>query len=305
MKRFTEKEEKTMRTSFHPMLMTMLLAGAGLSASAQSNMLVNIDGLCTFPALSWSMQETQPHPLSAGPAAKTTVTVSATKTVDICSPKIYKQVVTGNHVATVKFGPPMPAHPDMIGTPTLTLSNAFIVQTSLNDTASAGMPTETLSFTFDSFSTQESGASSAGQTHTTLSMPDISCTASVSAWSISAGNFPVTSTSAGGAGAGKPSLSALQVTKPLDACSQKTVQAITAATHLTKIVLTQVDAATGSTFTTTLTDAEITSYQVGGASNSGQPLEMIQISYSVITIEMRTSSADSQSGYDQKQQKPL
>ncbi len=272
-----------MRTPFHPMLVTALLAGAALSASAQTqNMNVNISGLCEFSALSWSMQENQQQ------NGTTTVTVSASKTVDVCSPLIYRAVVTGQRYSSVTFAPA--SAPNVPQPAMLTLQGVLIAQTQLNDAASAGLPTETVSFLFESFTTQESTASATDPGNTSLNLRDLGCTAVVTGWSIGAASSATSAVPAGTATA--PTLSTLQVTKPFNGCSQQIVQAITTGRSLTQVVLTQKDPATGYTLTITLNGgskprSEITSYQVSGAANSGTPLETIQISYTEITFAIQ------------------
>lgn len=281
-----------MRTPLRPILATALIFASALCASAQANsgngsmLTVNIAGLCSFPAVSWSMQENQTQ---NGQTSKTTVTVSVTKTADMCSPAIYEAVVAAQGFSTVTFTA------SGATAPLLTLTNVLIAQTQINDAASAALPTETVSFLFESFTTQESTLSSTSPGNTSLTMRDLGCTVDVTAWSIGAaysGNFGATGVTT----KTPPKLSALQVTKPFNACSQQIVQAITTGKPLSQVVLTQKDPVTGYTLTITLATVpnapptEITSYQVAGANNAGQPLETIQISYMEITFAMQATS---------------
>lgn len=276
-----------MRTSFHPMLVTAFMTAAALCASAQSTMNVNISGLCSFPALSWSMQENQTQ---TGQITKTTVTVSATKTVDACSPRIFEAVVTGQPFSSVTFTAPGAA------SPMLTLTTVLIAQTQLSDTAPAGVSTESVAFLFENFTTQDSGLSSAsprGAMGTNLTIRDLNCSAGVTAWNIGTASGRTLAVT-GGTTSAQPKLSTLQITKPLDACSQQIVQEITNGKILTQVVLTQTTP--GYILTITLTGSpnarcEFTSYQVAGTTSAGQPQETIQISYMEINYKIQSVSS--------------
>jgi type VI protein secretion system component Hcp len=275
-----------MRTPFHSTLVLALLAITAASALAQTTTYVNIPGLCQFQALSWSMQENQTQ------SGKPAVTVSANKTVDVCSPLLYRAVVMGREFPSVTFTLLIGNENLRTAMPTLTLTGVLIGQTQLNDAPSAALPTETVSFLFETFTTQESTTGLTNPPNasvtTTLELRDLNCTVGVTAWNIAA----TVSTTAvpGGTTKGAPKLSTLQITKLFDVCSQQIVQAITNGQSLTQVILTQGDPSTRFNLTITLNavpnapPSQIISYHAGGVDQSGHMLETIEISYMEITF---------------------
>lgn len=246
-----------------------LLAGSLSGAIApEGGMTVAVDSACSFQALSWSMGANQ----TGGPVS---VTVSATKHVDSCSQTLYSRLTAGTRIRDVTF--------TAVGAtqPALTLNNVIISGDDITGTSSAGLATEALTFSFQSFASKETGPSSAGATNISVNIPGL-CSFSATAWSISA-SAPAMTTSTG-ISAGKATTSNLSITKPLDSCSQSLVQALTTATTEASLTLVQVDPDSGSTITVTLGSVQIASYTVGDSSPKAQSTETIGVKYSNISI---------------------
>jgi type VI protein secretion system component Hcp len=277
-----------MKTQFNTILtLAALAATTAILVSAQSTMNVKVDSMCSFQTTSWTMQEAPTTVLTSGGAStvRASVSVNVTKNFDQCSPKIYQALVSGLPIKSVTFTP------DGERSPILTLNKVQVVQDQTTDNAPAALPTETVSFAFDSFSTNDAGPSSMGQTNASISIPDLSCTSSVSAWTIGATN-PIPPP--GQYSSVKAKSSYLTITKPFDSCSQAIVQALTTGKRL-NVTLTQIDPATGARaileFGTTR-HVLIVGYQVLGSSSSGKTTETVSFDYEEITLTHSGSSGN-------------
>jgi len=88
----------------------------------------------------------------------------------------------------------------------------------------------------------------------------------------------------GGGGAGKASISALSLTRVSDACSPDLLGGVVTGKHFTKFTLSQFDKDGVLQATVVLTDAILTSWQVGGSNASAEATEEVQISFRKLTF---------------------
>src|SRR5262249_13962027 len=114
---------------------------------------------------------------------------------------------------------------------------------------------------------------------------------------LGAGTFPVQSWAFGvttttpfgstgsGAGAGKAAISALTIVKQVDECSAGLFGMSVKGAHIPKITLTQTDPTGKLTLMTVkLETAFVTTYQIGGSTANGTPLENVAFSFAKIGI---------------------
>jgi type VI protein secretion system component Hcp len=101
-------------------------------------------------------------------------------------------------------------------------------------------------------------------------------------WSWGATN---TATDAGsGGGSGKAVISALTLSRVSDACSPDLLGAVVTGKHFPTFTLSQFDKDGVLKSTVLLTDAIVTSWQVGGTNTSAEALEDVQVSFRKLTF---------------------
>lgn len=88
----------------------------------------------------------------------------------------------------------------------------------------------------------------------------------------------------GGGGVGKPSISALSLTRVSDACSPALLGGVVTGKHFTTFTLSQFDKDGVLKATVLLTDAFLTSWQVGGTNASAEATEEVQIGFKKLTF---------------------
>ena len=88
----------------------------------------------------------------------------------------------------------------------------------------------------------------------------------------------------GGGGAGKASISALSLTRVSDACSPDLLGGVVTGKHFPTFTLSQFDKDGVLQATVLLTDAILTSWQVGGTNASAEATEEVQISFRKLTF---------------------
>lgn len=109
------------------------------------------------------------------------------------------------------------------------------------------------------------------------------------AWSFGATNPVNTTTTGSGASAGKVAVSTLNISKLADSCSPRLLGAVVTGQHIKTVTIVQENTRTEA-FTVTLSDAIVSSYQIGGSESAEFPTEQISFNFSKICL------ADSQTG---------
>ncbi len=127
------------------------------------------------------------------------------------------------------------------------------------------------------------------QSKTTVSVLGLSCSTTAgtgifvaTAWNFGASNT-VSSSGGSGGGVGKANVQDLQVTKTFDACSPLLFGAVVTGKHYKTLTLTQQDR-NEADIVVTLTEAFVTSYQIGGTDTAPDPAETISFSFDKICI---------------------
>jgi type VI secretion system Hcp family effector len=108
-------------------------------------------------------------------------------------------------------------------------------------------------------------------------------------WSFSATQAQTTGSAGTGAGAGKASLTGLNVTKRADSCSPALFGAVVSGKVVKSLTLAQ-DNAKEDVFTVTLTNVLVSSYQLSGEQSSDIPSEQVSFVFQKICV------SDTQSG---------
>jgi type VI secretion system secreted protein Hcp len=93
----------------------------------------------------------------------------------------------------------------------------------------------------------------------------------------------------GGGGAGKATIMPLNATKSFDACSPDLFGSVVLGQHLQTVELVHQDDKGNTILTINLTDALITSYQIGGSQSNETPQEIISIDFTKICISEPSS----------------
>ena len=96
----------------------------------------------------------------------------------------------------------------------------------------------------------------------------------------------------GGSGAGKASISALSLTRVSDACSPDLLGGVVTGKHFAKFTLSQFDKDGAPQATVVLTDAILTSWQVGGTNASAEATEEVQIAFRKLTFRDEPSGQE-------------
>jgi type VI secretion system secreted protein Hcp len=105
---------------------------------------------------------------------------------------------------------------------------------------------------------------------------------SVLGWSWGASN-PADVTSGGGGGAGKVSVSDVNMTKPFDACSPALFGAVAVGKHFPTLTLTQSNN-DGTVTTLALTDVIVSSWQASGSVNSEAATESVSFAFAKVCL---------------------
>ena len=87
-----------------------------------------------------------------------------------------------------------------------------------------------------------------------------------------------------GGGTGKASIAALSLTRVSDACSPALLGGVVTGKHFATFTLSQFDKDGVLKATVVLTDAILTSWQVGGTNASAEAVEEVQISFNKLTF---------------------
>ena len=111
----------------------------------------------------------------------------------------------------------------------------------------------------------------------------------VMAWSWGASN-PVDPTGGGGGGTGKVSVSDLNITKTFDGCSPALLGAVATGKHFPSLTLVASNQ-DGTTTTVTLSDVLVSSWQVGGSSESAAAFESASFAFSKVCLTDGASGA--------------
>jgi type VI secretion system secreted protein Hcp len=96
-------------------------------------------------------------------------------------------------------------------------------------------------------------------------------------------NAPVSSTGGGG-GTSKATLSDVNITRRADGCTPVLFEDVVTGRHISKVTIVQQDAQKDDVFTVTLQDVIISSYQIGGDQGSELPTEKIGFNFAKICI---------------------
>lgn len=116
------------------------------------------------------------------------------------------------------------------------------------------------------------------------------------AWSWGASN-PITINVGGGAGAGKVSLSSINLMKRFDACSPVLFESVSAGSHFSGATITQSDLQGNALLVVTLNTVYVESWQLSGTTSDAAPSESVSLAFSKVCIKDPSTSA--QTCYDQ------
>ena len=112
----------------------------------------------------------------------------------------------------------------------------------------------------------------------------------VLAWSWGASN-PVTIGSAtGGAGAGKVSISSINVEKNFDQCSPALFLAVASGKHFATMTLTQEDTENNVILTMSLEQVFVESWQISGSVNAVYPTEAVSFAFEKVCVKEPSNS---------------
>jgi len=130
----------------------------------------------------------------------------------------------------------------------------------------------------------------------TVKVAGLSCQTSLGGGTFSASAYSfgatqtVSASTGGGAGEGKATVAPLNIAKAFDECSPALFGGVVTGKHFQTVDLTQEDNKGHAILTISLTDALITSYQIGGSQASDTPRESIQIDFRKICISESSSN---------------
>ncbi|HLH07102.1 MAG TPA: type VI secretion system tube protein Hcp [Terriglobales bacterium] len=93
-----------------------------------------------------------------------------------------------------------------------------------------------------------------------------------------------------GVGAGKATVAPLTIMKRADSCSPALFGAVLSGKHFSTLTLVQQDTAKDDVFTLTLSEVDVTAYQLGGDQSSEVPSEQLSFTFGRICV------SDTQSG---------
>jgi len=124
-------------------------------------------------------------------------------------------------------------------------------------------------------------------------------TFAIGAWTFGA-TQSISTTGGGGSGAGKATITDLNVQKQFDECSPALFNGVTTGKHFQTVSLVQQDKKT-TTMTVTLTDVLISSYSIGGSKGDSDPNESVSFNFGKICIN--DTASGKQACFDFKSQK--
>jgi type VI protein secretion system component Hcp len=107
---------------------------------------------------------------------------------------------------------------------------------------------------------------------------------SVQAWSWGASNPVDIGSGSTGAGAGKASISDLNVQKNFDQCSPALFGAVVTGKHFNTLTLTQLDGNGNVVLTLTLSEVLVSSWQMSGSVNQDLPIESVSFAFAKVCI---------------------
>jgi len=124
----------------------------------------------------------------------------------------------------------------------------------------------------------------------TIKIAGLGCTTAAGSNTFSASSYSFGATQSastgtgGGGGAGKATVEPLRANKSFDECSPALFGSVLTGQHVQTVDLVHQDDKGNPILTITLTDALITSYQIGGSQSSDAPQETIAIDFKKICV---------------------
>jgi type VI protein secretion system component Hcp len=123
----------------------------------------------------------------------------------------------------------------------------------------------------------------------TIQVADLTCTTPLGSGTFSAAAYSFagaqeSSLTSGGSGAGKATISPLNISKLFDECSPSLFGAVVIGKHFPTVDLTQADSKGNPILKIHLEQAAIDGYSIGGSKSSDSPQENIQIDFRKICI---------------------
>jgi len=113
----------------------------------------------------------------------------------------------------------------------------------------------------------------------------------VEAWSWGASNPVTIGGAGGGSGAGKASVSSLNLMKHFDQCSPALFEGVVTGKHFNSAVLTQQDSDGNVLLTVSLTGVFVESWQLSGSTGDASPSESVSLAFQKVCVaEPSTSS---------------
>ena len=129
----------------------------------------------------------------------------------------------------------------------------------------------------------------------TIKIAGLGCTTAAGSNTFNASSYSFGATQSastgtgGGGGAGKATINPLHASKSFDECSPALFGSVVTGEHIQTVDLVHQDDKGNTILTITLTDALITSYQIGGSQSSDTPQETISIDFKKICIAQPNS----------------
>lgn len=111
------------------------------------------------------------------------------------------------------------------------------------------------------------------------------------AWSWGASNPTTIGSASGGAGAGKVSVSSLNVSKNFDQCSPALFFAVASGKHYASATLTQQDSDGNVVLTLAMSQVFVESWQLSGSVNEALPSEAVSFAFEKICVSEPSTSA--------------
>lgn len=106
----------------------------------------------------------------------------------------------------------------------------------------------------------------------------------VHSWSWGVVNSTTAFTATGGAGAGKATISDLNIQKSFDACSPALLNAVVTGKHFNTLTLTQSDAEGNAVALVTLNELVVSAWTIGGDSGNANPVESVSFNFAKVCV---------------------